>query len=98
VLIVIGLGVLVWGFTRLGGEKAPEPVAAVPEPTGDAEAWAAAIPAGATVRSISLGSDGRLAVHVAGPAGEEILIVNRYHRVVEQRIRLRPEADGGARP
>ncbi len=99
VLIVIMTGLLILGLA-LGWNK-KTPVAAAPDPlaptTVSADQIAALeIPTASESRLYTLAGDGaRIALHIAAPTGDEIIVIDTAKNRVISRIRLLPE--GGKR-
>lgn len=79
------LGAIVYQASR-SGESASAPAAAPPA----GETRALAVPAGAEISRIAMDGD-RLAVHLSGPSGSEIVVLDMRTGAVLSRVRLRPE-------
>ncbi len=94
--IVIGLGILlVIAFFVLVGRilylvlaPSPQP-ASRPAITREAVEAVLPLPSGASVKSHSLSGD-RLAVHVVGPVGDSLVVVDIATGAVVSRIRIAP--------
>lgn len=89
------LAAIVYQASRLGEPAAPvagsAPVAAtISTSTALPEGLELAIPKGATVTTLALDGD-RLAVHLVGPAGAEIAVIDLASGKVLARVKLKPE-------
>jgi hypothetical protein len=87
-LIVLGLGAVIWRIVQLASNPKPAEAPAVSSPAAPAAAGVAAaplsplapeialaLPAGASVRSMTMSAN-RLAVHYEAPAGGGIVVID----------------------
>jgi hypothetical protein len=96
-LIVLGLGAVIWRIVQLASSPKPVPAgAAVSSAPANSAAVAAAVlapeillelPAGAAVRSVTM-SGGRMAVHYDAPSGTGIAVIDLETGRTVSRVRI----------
>jgi hypothetical protein len=88
-LLILGLSL---GWHKKGGAAAPvaDPTAAAPVPAGDVAPIAVATAKDSRLYTLA-GDGARIALHIAAPTGDEVIVIDTVHNRVIARIKLMPE-------